>query len=167
MCLLKGPNKVACEFLHCDMASKKKNLTPAVIIAIFLDIVVPMIMTILFFNILVAFPTSVIISDLFSLSFLSTLMVILGVNVIFFIVIGIILLVISLVLYCGLFFEIGLYALIPIGMYVLGFLVSFIPIIGGLLNLIFRLVPWVIVTVVIYAIENADAGLKFKSILEK
>jgi len=94
-------------------------------------------------------------------------MVILGVNVIFFIVIGIILLVISLVLYCGLFFEIGLYALIPIGMYVLGFLVSFIPIIGGLLNLIFRLVPWVIVTVVIYAIENADAGLKFKSILEK
>lgn len=165
--LLKGPNKVACEFLGCDLASKQKNITPAIVLSVLLDVVIPLIMTLMMINVLLSLPASAIISALFSLSFLITFMVILGGNVIFLIIAGIIALIISIILFYLFYLQVGLYALIPLAMYGLGFLLQFIPIIGGLLHLITRLIPWVIVSMVIYWIENADAGLKVEPLFKK
>jgi len=94
-------------------------------------------------------------------------MVILGGNILMLIVGGILLLILGIVLWVMLFSQIGIYALIPLGMAGLAFLLGLIPVIGGIISFGMRLVPWTIVAVVIYWIENADAGLKFKPLFER
>ena len=94
-------------------------------------------------------------------------MVILGGNIVLFLVIGLILLILALILNIAMFFEIGIYALIPLGVYGLTFLISLIPFIGGFIATIMRLVPWMIVTVVIYYFENADSGLQLKPVFQQ